>query len=84
MYHHKAFKIAQSVPDPEPTLSETDAVLTMWQHSCAELKQAGVEMELGTLEVEGRTGLCLTLWDTDFGPKCQTFYSTKEPHTCIR
>lgn len=69
---------------PAPRLSEIDYLLNLWQSDCAELRQAGVEMRLEKLEVDGRPAIGLTLLEVSFCPACQTFHGTKEPHTCIR
>jgi hypothetical protein len=69
---------------PAPKLSEVDYLLSLWQSNCAELRQAGVEMRLEKLEVDGKLAIGLTLLEVSFCPTCQTFHGTKEPHTCIR
>jgi len=48
------------------------------------LRQAGVELCLERADVEGRPAIILTLLEVNFCPMCQTFYDTKEQHTCNR
>lgn len=69
---------------PAPKLSEIDYLLNLWQSDCAELRQAGVELRLEKAEVDGKPAVILTLLEVNFCQTCQTFHSTKEPHTCIR
>jgi hypothetical protein len=69
---------------PGPRLTEVDYLLSLWQSDCAELRQAGVELRLEKVEVDGRPAIALTLLEVNFCPTCQTFHGTKEPHTCIR
>jgi len=80
----EALKIVQDAKDPDPMLSEIDALLVLWQHSCAELRQAGVNMILEKDEINGTPAIILTLLAVNYCPQCQTFHDTKTSHTCIR
>lgn len=71
-------------PNPGPKLSEIDFLLSIWQADCAELKEAGIEMQVKQINnEEGKTCICLVLTEVGFCQNCQKFHSTREIHECI-
>lgn len=69
---------------PEPRLSEIDFLLSLWQHDCAELQQAGVELHLSVRKENGVPIINLKLYAVAFCPKCEMPHGTKMEHICIR
>jgi hypothetical protein len=70
---------------PGPKLSEIDFLLSIWQSDCAELRAAGVKVELSAGEGEnGEPTISTRFLGVSFCHECGRFHETRTAHICTK